>query len=699
MIVMRLLKNAMHSWKKRIVFAVTTILLLTDGIWGTAPIQADTAKVSHGSSDTVITQEMLTEDISADYAINSKTQGIGKDGKYNDWFLKDSLQTISIEIDENNLNYLFQNAMEKPTVMARKVTIGDSAVEYVGLKTKGSYTLEHSFKDNKKSDRFSLTLNFGKYIKKKQYGEKQNFFGVEKISLNNFFFDKSMMKEYCSLAIMTQMGIPTPQYGLAKLYINGEYYGIYSMIEALDSPILEQYYGCTKDAVSDYLCKPEGTDFVYDKLAEDMSPMWEMDDDTYDKVCDMLPTVEEWLKKLNLLSNGKDFEGNKLDVNSEQYIGLLDQVIDVDEYLRYFAAHSFLCQLDNMFVGQKNFGLYVDRNGRSLLIPWDYDLSFGTYSPVTAEATANYKLDLMYIPEWGSTGSKSQLRKFYKGYPLFNVIFNNDELMKRYHTYMLDCAKIAALGGTTSFGKKCEPNFLNDMIKVLTEPLTQAAEEKTTERATYMNGIVQPRDLEAGLKNIGRIVAMRAVGVYCQINDIDTTVSGRGCNLFAVGNGQPNDKPKENGSITAVNEEFGFFTSAKYRGAAPLLRVNKIEREDEQYTQISEALKEIGCTTVNCYNVEDQAVKLVKSSYRLHMPVNPEVMNDKWHVYSYTEGTLTELAADVDDNILIIDTELPGIFVVGAEKSCKMFIILVTAGIMFLALAVTAVAVIRHKRK
>ena len=74
---------------------------------------------------------------------------------------------------ENNLNYLLQNAGAEPYVMATSVTLGDTTLGWCGLRTKGNYTLHHSDVSNPGSDRFSFTVNFGKYIKKEQYGETQ----------------------------------------------------------------------------------------------------------------------------------------------------------------------------------------------------------------------------------------------------------------------------------------------------------------------------------------------------------------------------------------------------------------------------------------------------------------------------------------------------------------------------------------------
>ena len=334
-------------------------------------------------------------------------------------------------MDKNNLDYLFQNGSEKPTVMADSVKIGDETYGYVGLKTKGNYTLDHTYNDNVANDRFSFSINFGKYITKEKYGEDQNFHGCDKISFNNFYFDKSMLKEYFALKLLNEMGLPAPQYGLAKVYINGKFYGVYSMIENMQKSILKRYLSVGGKALSDYLVKPTHTNMQYDenmdsyltkagtydlgkdittdknglsqakRVLAEQSGLWENNEDTLTKVKNELPRVFTWQKKLTLLSQGKDSKGNKIDVNSDEYIKELEQVMDVEEVVKYFATHSFLVQNDNMFVTQQNFGLYVDKDGKSMLLPWDYDLSFGCYYPSTAEATANLNIDQMYKEDMG----------------------------------------------------------------------------------------------------------------------------------------------------------------------------------------------------------------------------------------------------------------------------------------------------------
>ena len=615
-------------------------------------------EITHGTATEWITEEMLHNTPPEDYVIDPATQGKAEDGEYNKYFLKDGIQTVHIEIDENNLNYLLQNALAEPYVMTNSVTIGDTTLGYCGLRTKGAYTLEHSYTDNAGSDRFSFTINFGKYIKKAQYGKKQDFYGANKISFNNFFFDKSMLKEFCALTILEELGLPTPQFGLAKLYINGQYYGVYAMVETFEESILEQYYGVDDDDLSSYLVKPEGTTFLRDQLAADESPLWENDEETYEDVQDMLPIVRDWVEKLNLLSEGKDFDGNAIDVNSDRYVELLSEIYDLDEVLKYFAAHSWLVQLDSIFSGMKNFGLYIDQDGKAMVMPWDYDLSFGCYFPTNAQLTANYHIDALYmLATWGQdiTGLKPG-KDSYKNYPMFNVIWQNDALMERYHGYMKDCSKIAALGGTVeSTGKTYEPGFINARITALEDVLFEAAKEKTASNVYYMNFIRQPSGVQKAMPNLSKIIAMRAVGVVLQVDEVDSVVCAAGCELDTLGNGAWGPTVTE-GTMTVVSEQTGMYITTQYessRRLSPLFRANKVKETSPKYAEITKAIGASEKDIFTVYNITYMPIPVKEMEWT--MPLETKYLEnvENTRVYSYMDGEIKEIQGTIEENCFL----------------------------------------------
>ena len=661
--------------------------------------------ITHGTVDRLITKDMLENTPPSDYRINPATQAEASEGLYNAYFLKEALQEVRIEIPENNFNYLVQNAVEEPYVMTTSVTIGDTTLGYCGLRTKGNFTLYHSYHDNPGSDRFSFTVHFGKYINKSGYGEKQTFYGCEKISFNNFFFDKSMMKEYFAFKLMDEMGLPTPQYGLAKLYINGEYYGVYFMVEPMEETVLEQHWGVDDKALSSYLVKPTGTNFRYEDLLQDSAPLWEHDEETYADVEDMLPTVLEWTRKLNCLSRGTDFEGNKISVNSQEYVDLLGSVLDLDEVIRYFATASWLCQMDNMFTNSQNYGLYISPEGVATLLPWDYDLAYGCYYPSTSENTANYPLDVMYsLNPWDWENEEMQSRQFYKNFPLFYVIYQNQSLMDQYHMYMLECSQIVALGGVVnSTGQEYDPGYFQSCIAAVEAELIAAATEQTAGNVYYMNNTRQPTDVTAALPNLAAILAMRSVGVYAQVMGIKAPVSGMGCDLATLGNAITGEFANS-GELITVDPVTGIFVQADYRGgnrvAAPSLTVSE---NAQAAAAAGENLQTGDTDVIVAYDLEISAV--VRSDYTVTIPLSREMMAGQNSFYSYADGELTALEVSENGHLVSFSAKSLGTVVIlsrnaRSESSTKDWIQwLVIGGLALSGAAVVTVAVISETRR
>ena len=71
----------------------------------------------------------------------------------------------------------------------------------------------------------------------------------------------------------------------------------------------------------------------------------------------------------------------------------LDDVLDMDAVLRYFVVHNFVVNGDS-YTGNMihNYYLY-EENGRLSMIPWDYNLAFGTFMGGAANASVNDAID------------------------------------------------------------------------------------------------------------------------------------------------------------------------------------------------------------------------------------------------------------------------------------------------------------------
>lgn len=97
-------------------------------------------------------------------------------------------------------------------------------------------------------------------------------------------------------------------------------------------------------------------------------------------------------------------------------------VIDTDAVIRYMAVHNFLCN-DDSYTGMMvhNYYLY-EEDGVLAMIPWDYNLAYGTMSG--SNATTSVNTDIDRLVSMGSTNDR----------PMADWITASEEYMAQYHT-------------------------------------------------------------------------------------------------------------------------------------------------------------------------------------------------------------------------------------------------------------------------
>lgn len=98
----------------------------------------------------------------------------------------------------------------------------------------------------------------------------------------------------------------------------------------------------------------------------------------------------------------------------------LESVVDVDGMIRYFVVHNYVCNGDS-YTGNMihNYYLY-EKDGQMSMLPWDYNLAFGTFNGSQADETINTPID---SPVSGSSEDR----------PMLNWIFENEEYTSLYH--------------------------------------------------------------------------------------------------------------------------------------------------------------------------------------------------------------------------------------------------------------------------
>ena len=103
--------------------------------------------------------------------------------------------------------------------------------------------------------------------------------------------------------------------------------------------------------------------------------------------------------------------------------------MNVDEVLRYFAVQVFVMNWDS-YLGRTghNYFLY-EEDGVLSILPWDYNLAFGTYALGMTDPIREPDVLINYPINTPAPGEVMQER------PLYHNLMKNDEYFQKYHEY------------------------------------------------------------------------------------------------------------------------------------------------------------------------------------------------------------------------------------------------------------------------
>lgn len=191
----------------------------------------------------------------------SATGGVGVVMQYESkLFDTDKILEVNIEIDEDDWQELLDNAISEMYYRC-DVVINGTKVSNVGIRPKGNTSLTAIAADPN-TDRYSLKIEFDQYV------EGQTCFGLDKLILNNNYADATNMKEAIVYDMYRFLDVDASLYNYAKVSVNGEYWGVYLALEAVEDSFLMRNYGTGNGA----LYKPESMGMGGDRKEEDGGP-------------------------------------------------------------------------------------------------------------------------------------------------------------------------------------------------------------------------------------------------------------------------------------------------------------------------------------------------------------------------------------------------------------------------------------------
>lgn len=384
---------------------------------------------------------------------------------------KNSITSIDIKIKESDWKWLLENAT-KEEYKSADVTINGETFNNVGIRPKGNSSLT-SVANDSTTDRYSIKIDFGQYV------DGQTYHGIRKLALNNNISDATYMKEAISYDIYNFLGIATPEYSYTDIKINGSDWGLYLGVEVIDERFIEKNYG----EISGNLYKPETMNMGGNKGNNGEIQRPDMDGNK-PQMGDNPPNMDGNIPKMdevppdmngdapNIVQNqnvsredednggapkmgNKDSQGadlkyidddidsysilrdsavfkNTTDKDFKNIIDLMESLktgenienyLNVDEVLKYFAVNTFLVNLDSYSGGMyHNYYLY-EKDGVSEILPWDLNMSFGGFAVKEGEKAINFPID---SPVTGNLEDA----------PLIGKLLENDDYKEIYHKYL-----------------------------------------------------------------------------------------------------------------------------------------------------------------------------------------------------------------------------------------------------------------------
>jgi spore coat protein H len=272
-------------------------------------------------------------------------------------FRDDVLPRIDISIAEDALEELFdpQNAeSDYHHIATFYFDNGEyrDTVENIGFRLRGN--------TSRNSQKKSFKISFNTYV------DGGDWNGLEKLNINGEHNDPSVMRSKICWDLLRNFGVPAPRSNHVKLYINGDYYGIYINVEHIDEEFAESRFGNKNGNL--YKCLWPA-DLTY--RGEDPDNYKQMAGDR--RVYDLRTNEEE-----DDYSDIAHFIAVLNNTPTEQLACELDKVLNVDGMIRSMAFDILSGNWDGPLFNKNNFYLYRNTaTGKFEYIPYDLDNTLG----------------------------------------------------------------------------------------------------------------------------------------------------------------------------------------------------------------------------------------------------------------------------------------------------------------------------------
>ncbi|MFK7755294.1 MAG: CotH kinase family protein [Flavobacteriales bacterium] len=317
-------------------------------------------------------------------------------------FAEDQIVTIELDFPESTFWSTLTSNYEEATYTWANLTLTDTSGEQffdsVGVRLKGNSSYNHP--GNKKA----FKIDFNKYV------IGQDYDGLKKLNFSNGFKDPSVIREKVFFDISHAVGVPAPRTSFANVYMNGTFWGFYTVVEQIDDQFLD--WAIEDD---DGNLFKAGDNFDPGEGAADLEYYGD-DQASYETRYELKTNEEEndWSDLVEFI----DWINNSTDAD---FAAQIQDKIEFTEFLRSLALDNLFSNLDSYLGSARNYYIYHNAaTDKWEWIKWDGNESFGSYTNGVNNVD-NLALDYVNSSR-----------------PLIERIYDDNELYQQYLIQMCD---------------------------------------------------------------------------------------------------------------------------------------------------------------------------------------------------------------------------------------------------------------------
>lgn len=475
--------------------------------------------------------------------------------------LFDTSYVHSIDIVMDDWDSFIENC-ESEEYSSCAVVIDGESYKNIAIRAKGNTSLSQVA--NYGNDRYSFKIEFD------HYNDATTYHGLDKLCLNNIIQDNTYMKDYLCYTMMNYAGVSSPLCSFAYITVNGEDWGLYLAVEAVEDSFLERNYNGTgnlykPDSMSMGGGRGNGKDFDQDDFDFSKFDKFNTENSAENNTSDNTETSAENAQgqfgfqppqmgdfggkkddkggfggmgsddvKLIYTDDDPDsyeniFDSAKTDITDSDKTRLINSLkvlnsddaastVDVDSVIKYFAVHNFVCNFDS-YTGSMIHNYYLYENDGILsMIPWDYNLAFGAFVG-GSDSTSMINFPIDSPVSGGDTDSR----------PMLAWIFADEKYTELYHEALSEF-----------IANYFESGYFGEEIDRVTALISPYVEKDPTKFCTY-------DEFTEGVAALKEFCTLRAESVRGQLDgtipstsdaqsaDSSALISGSSVSISAMG--------------------------------------------------------------------------------------------------------------------------------------------------------------------